>query len=112
MYALYVQQAYKRPKLKWNIELRKILYVQAQYHIYSNALIYCLKPYVSSSVSPSLYLIWLLIMHQSILWLLICVLCGPSFASHGSLCRELRGLTCLIDVLGYNPSTIVFLTSV
>lgn len=30
MYALYVQQAHKRPKLKWNIELKKILYVQAQ----------------------------------------------------------------------------------
>lgn len=44
MYALYVQQAYKRPKLKWNVELKKkTLYVQAQYHIYSNALIYRLS---------------------------------------------------------------------
>lgn len=52
---------------------------------------------------------------RSILWLLICrlcVLCGPSFASHGSLCRELSWQTCLIDVLGGVSSAIVFLASV
>ncbi len=68
-----------------------------------------------SSSIPCLCLVWLLITQQSILWLLICrlrVLCGPSFASHGSLCRELSWQTCLIDVLGGVSSAIVFLASV
>lgn len=68
-----------------------------------------------SSSIPCHCLVWLLITQQSILWLLICrlrVLCGPSFASHGSLCGELSWQTRLIDVLGGVSSAIVFLASI
>lgn len=71
--------------------------------------------HASSSSIPCLCLVWLLITQQSILWLLICrprVLCVPSFASHGSLCREPSWQTRLIDVLGGVLSAIVFLASV
>ena len=47
--------------------------------------------------------LWLLIWQQSIFYLLshwLCVMCGPSLASSGSLCRELNWQSYLTDVLG------------
>lgn len=56
----------------------------------------------SSSCVPCLRLIWLLVTCASVRWPLICwlcVLCGPSFASPGSLRTEPSWQTCLTDVL-------------